>query len=48
MVLLKLDIPSKISRDLKKKLLHIKDEINFSDEELKKKIIEEANSRRKG
>ena len=48
MVLLKLDIPSKISRDLKKKLLNIKDEINFSDEELKKKIIEEANSRRKG
>lgn len=48
MVLLKLDIPSKISRGLKKKLLDIKDEISFSEQELKNKITEEAKSRRKG
>jgi len=47
MVLLKLDIPSKISRSLKKKLLDIKDDINFSDQELKNKITEEAKSRRR-
>ena len=48
MVLLKLDIPVKISRDLKKKLLDIKDNLNYSDEELKTKIRDEAKSRRRG
>jgi|TARA_B000000475_G_scaffold271241_1_gene268544 molecular chaperone DnaJ len=48
MVLLKLDIPSKIPRGLKKKLLEIKDEISYSDDELMNKISEEAKSRRRG
>ena len=48
MVLLKLDIPPKISRGLKKKLLDIKDEISYSDNELKNKIRDEAKSRRRG
>ena len=48
MVLLKLDLPSKISRGLKKKLLDIRDEISYSDDELRDKISEEARSRRRG
>ena len=48
MVLLKLDLPSKISRGLKKKLLEIRDEISYSDDELRDKISEEARSRRRG
>ena len=48
MVLLKLDLPSKISRGLKKKLLEIRDEISNSDDELREKIREEARSRRRG
>ncbi len=47
MALLKLDVPSKISRGLKKKLLDLKDELNFSENVLKDKIREEANSRRR-
>ena len=48
MVLLKLDLPSKISRGLKKKLLEIRDEISFSEDELRDKISEEARARRRG
>jgi hypothetical protein len=46
MVLLKLDIPNKISRTFKKKLIEIKDEMSYSSEELEEKIRKEARSRR--
>ncbi len=48
MVLLKLDVPKKISKSLKKKLIDLKNEISYSDEELEGKIRKEANSRRNG
>ena len=48
MVLLKLDIPTKISRELKKKLLNLKDDLSYSDDELNNKIRDEAQSRRRG
>jgi hypothetical protein len=48
MVLLKLDIPKKISRSFKKKLIDIKDEMSYSNEELEDKIRKEARSRRNG
>ena len=46
MVLLKLDIPKKISRNFKKKLIEIRDEMKYSNEELEEKIRKEARSRR--
>ena len=46
MVLLKLDIPKKISRTFKKKLIDIKEEMSYSNEELEEKIRKEAKSRR--
>ena len=46
MVLLKLDIPKKISRSFKKKLIDIKEEMSYSNEELEEKIRKEAKSRR--
>ena len=48
MVLLKLDIPKKISRNFKKKLIDIRDEMSYSNEELEEKIRKEARSRRNG
>jgi hypothetical protein len=48
MVLLKLDIPTKISRELKKKLLNLKEDLSYSDDELNNKIRDEAQSRRRG
>ena len=48
MVLLKLDIPTKISRELKKKLLNLKEDLSYSDDELDNKIRDEAQSRRRG
>ena len=46
MVLLKLDMPGKISRNFKKKLNEIRDEMMYSNEELVEKIRKEARSRR--
>ena len=46
MVLLKLDMPGKISRNFKKKLNEIRDEMIYSNEELVEKIRKEARSRR--
>ena len=48
MVLLKLDIPKKISRSFKKKLIDLKGEMSYSNEELEDKIRKEARSRRNG
>ena len=48
MVLLKLDMPEKITRTFKKKLIDIRDEMNYSNEELEEKIRKEARSRRNG
>ena len=48
MVLLKLDMPEKVTRNFKKKLIDIRDEMNYSNEELEEKIRKEARSRRNG
>jgi molecular chaperone DnaJ len=48
MVLLKLDMPEKITRTFKKKLIDIRDEMNYSNEDLVEKIRKEARSRRNG
>jgi hypothetical protein len=48
MVLLKLDMPEKITRSFKKKLIDIRDEMNYSNEDLEEKIRKEARSRRNG
>ena len=48
MVLLKLDMPEKITRSFKKKLIDIRDEMNYSNEVLEEKIRKEARSRRNG
>ena len=48
MVLLKLDMPKKTTRTFKKKLIDIRDEMNYSNEELEEKIRKEARSRRNG
>ncbi|MGY8703061.1 MAG: DnaJ C-terminal domain-containing protein, partial [Candidatus Poseidoniales archaeon] len=45
-VLLKLEIPNKISKTLKNKLVKLRDDIKISSSTLEESITEEANKRR--